>query len=216
MIMKLLRMLLLAMLSSTIFFACSTGTKSGDENTENADAKKETCTYSYNADSTAFKWTAYKFTTRAGVSGTFDDITVTNTQTSENKLDVLTGAEFSITTGSVNSGNPERDPKVVEFFFGKLANTGTITGKINSIKDGEAVISLKMNDKNVDIVGHISEDGDKVSLTAKVDMNDFDGMEAVTSLNEKCHDKHTGEDGESKLWPDVSIEVSTVLNKACN
>lgn len=213
--MKLFRILTLTMLGATLFFACSTSTQSGEENTESGDVK-EACTYAYNADSTHFKWTAYKYTTRAGVGGTFDDITVTNTNSTENKLDVLVGAEFTITTGSVNSGNLERDPKVVEFFFGKLVDGGRITGKINSIKDGEAVITINMNDVSMDVVGKIAEEGNKVTLTAKVDMTDFEGMAAVESLNEKCYDLHTGEDGVSKLWPDVSIEVSTVLTETCN
>lgn len=212
--MKLIRILTLAMLSSTLFFACSTSTKSGDESAESGDVK-QACTYSYNADSTNFKWTAYKYTTRAGVGGTFDDITVSNTKSSENKTDVLVGAEFTINTGSVNSGNEERDPKVVEFFFGKLVDGGTITGKINSIKDGEAVVTINMNDVHMDVVGKITEEGNKVTMTAKVDMTDFEGLGAVESLNEKCYDLHTGDDGVSKLWPDVSIEVSTVLNETC-
>lgn len=212
--MKLFKSLLLVVLGSAIFFACSTGTKS-DESEETTDVNKEACTYTYNADSTAFKWTAYKYTTRTGVSGTFDDIVVSNTKASENKLDVLVGAEFTITTGSVNSGNEERDPKVVEFFFGKLVDSSTITGKINAITKGEAAITINMNDVSTDIAGKITEEGNKVTLTAKVDMTDFEGLGAVESLNEKCYDLHTGEDGISKLWPDVLIEVSTVLTKEC-
>ena len=211
--MKLFRMLMLALFGSAIFFACSTGTKSGDK--ENGE-KKESCTYAYNADSTSFKWTAYKYTTRAGVSGTFDGITVSNTMPSGNKFDVLKGAEFIINTASVNSGNAERDPKVVEFFFGNLLSSETISGKINSINNDEAVITVTMNEKTVDVIGKLNADGERVKLTTQIDLNDFDGSGAVSALNEKCHDLHTGDDGVSKLWPDVSIEVSTVLTKECN
>ena len=183
--MKLLRMLFLAMLSSSVFFACSTNTKSGDENSENGEVASQACTYSYNADSTTFKWTAYKYTTRAGVSGTFDGIEVKDTKTSDNKLEVLKGAEFVIDPFSVNSGNEERDPKVVKYFFGSMANTDKITGRINMIEGNEASILVTMNDRHVDVIGHLAVEGNKVTLTAKLDMNTFDAMEAVNALNQE-------------------------------
>jgi len=46
-------------------------------------------------------------------------------------------------------------------------------------------------------------------------MADFEGLDAIASLNEACSALHTSEDGESKLWPDVDIVVSTVLKKEC-
>ncbi len=211
--MKSMKTLALAFLSAAILVSCGTETK--EENTENTKAVKETCSFSYVADSTILKWTAYKFTKRAGVGGTFDHIAVNNTNSAENPIEVLVGADFSIHTPSVNSGNVERDPKLVVHFFNKLINTETITGKIVSVNEGEAVVTITMNDKSVDVVGKVAIDGNKVTLTTSVDMGDFDGLDAVGSLNEVCSAKHTDEDGESKLWPDVDIVVSTVLKKEC-
>lgn len=211
---KQLKYVTLAVGVAIVLVSC--GSKSQNEGSESTEVQKEpVCTYTYMPDSTSLTWTAYKFTKRAGVSGTFNQISVTNTSTSESPTDVLVGAEFSITTASVNSGNAERDPKLVAFFFEKLANTQNITGKINSIKDNEAVVSITMNDKTVDVVGKISVEGNKVSLTTQVDMTDFEGLDAIASLNKVCSDKHTDEDGVSKLWPDVAIVVSTVLTKNC-
>ncbi|MCE9501370.1 MAG: hypothetical protein K8R21_12860 [Leptospira sp.] len=37
----------------------------------------ESCDYSYNPSATSVQWTAYKFTEKTGVKGTFKKITVT-------------------------------------------------------------------------------------------------------------------------------------------
>lgn len=199
---------------AVVLTACG-GNQTKNESEETSTNKTPVCTYSYLADSTHLTWTAYKFTKRAGVSGTFDHIAVNNTQAAEKMEDVLVGADFSIHTPSVNSGNAERDPKLVEFFFKKLADTETITGKINSIQNGEAVVSITMNKKTVDVIGKVTTEGTKITLTTSIDMTDFEGLDAIASLNEVCAAKHTDEDGESKLWPDVAVVVSTVLAKNC-
>ncbi len=211
--MKSMKTLSIALLSAAFLISCGGETKK--ENTESTEAVKETCVYSYVSDSTTLKWTAFKFTRRAGVSGTFNRIAVNNVKSADNPVDVLVGADFSIYTPSVNSGDAERDPKLVEFFFKKLANTETITGKIVSVNEGEAVVTIAMNGKSVDVVGKVTVDGNKVSLATSVDMADFNGLDAIVSLNEVCSAKHTDEDGESKLWPDIDIVVSTVLKKEC-
>lgn len=212
--MKSIKNLALLLLSAAFLTSCGGETKK--ENEESTEAVKETCTYSYIADSTTLKWTAYKFTKRVGVSGTFNQIAVNNTKSADNPMGVLVGADFSMQTSSVNSGDAERDPKLIVFFFKKLANTDMITGKISSINDGEAVVTITMNNKTVDVVGKVVMEGNKVTLTTSINMTDFEGLDAIASLNEACSALHTAEDGsESKLWPDVSIVVYTVLKKEC-
>jgi len=201
------------LMTATFLISCGGETK--EENTESTEAVKETCTYSYVADSTTLKWTAYKFTKRAGVSGTFNHIAVNSTKDADNAFNVLVGADFSIHTPSVNSGNAERDPKLVKFFFEQLADTEMIKGKIVSVNNGEAVVTITMNEKSVDVVGKVTVEGNKVSLSTSVDMADFDGLDAIESLHEVCSAKHTDEDRKSILWPDVDIVVSTVLKKEC-
>lgn len=212
--MKISKLLMLSLLSASLFVACSTSTTSTEESS-GEETVKEACVYSYIADSTSLKWTAYKFAKKVGVSGTFNQITLNNAKGAETPMEVLIGADFSIETTSVNSGNLERDPKLVAHFFNKLVSTETITGKINSVNEDEAVVSITMNENTVDVVGKVTLEGEKISLEVSIDMSDFDGLDAIVSLNEVCSAKHTDEDGESKLWPEVSIVVSTVLKKEC-
>ena len=215
--MKSMKTLGLAIISAAFLISCGGETKEeSTETTESSEAVKETCTYSYVSDSTTLKWTAYKFTKRAGVSGTFDSYMANNLLPSNNPMNVLIGADFSIDATSVNSGNAERDPKLVEYFFKKLAEENhRINAKIISINNGEAVVTIYMNNKTVDVIGKVIMDGNRVSLTTSIDMADFEGLGAIASLNEVCSAKHTDEDGESILWPDVDIVVSTVLKKEC-
>lgn len=213
--MKIFKSISLSLLVALFVFSCSSNTTSNEKGSTEA-VQEDPCMYSYISDSTTLKWTAYKFTKRAGVSGTFDQIAVNNTKTSNSMAGVLVGADFSIQTPSVNSGNAERDPKLVAHFFNKLIETEMITGKIVSVNNNEAVVSISMNGKTVDFVGKIVEEGTRVTLTASVDMADFEGLDAVAALNEVCSAKHTDEDGESKLWPDVDVVVTTVLTKECN
>jgi len=214
--MKLTKTLLMSIIGALLFIACTSNTTSDETSAEEKASVQENCTYSYVADSTKFQWTAYKFSSRAGVGGTFNSIEVSNTASATNPLDVLKGAEFVINTSTVNSGNQERDPKLVSFFFNALTNTENITGKIKSIDhDNKAAVLVTMNEKTVEIIGKVTVEGEKVSMEAAVNMNNFDGMSAIASLNEVCSAQHTGEDGDSKLWPDVSIVVSTILKKEC-
>lgn len=94
-------------------------------------------------------------------------------------------------------------------------NTSIIRGKINSINQDETVVSIIMNDKTVDVLGKLTQEGEKVSMKVSIDMNDFDGAEAISSLNEACAELHTDADGESKLWPTVDIVINTVLKSSC-
>lgn len=109
--MKSLNSIVYAFVCSIFFYSCSSSTTTSDETS----VSEEKCTYTYLADSTSLKWTAYKFSNKTGVAGTFENIEVTKTQVADTRLGVFVGAEFAIETGSVNSGNVERDPKLIEF-----------------------------------------------------------------------------------------------------
>lgn len=205
----------LSLLASVIFVAvsCSTSTKSSDDKSSD---DQEDCIYTYNTSSLDFKWTAYKFTTKKGVPGTFDEIAVTSGDAATSIDELLQSVKFKINTGSINSNAPVRDVKIAEFFFGTMANTSEITGSIKSVVDGKAIISLTINEMTLDVPGTIALSGDTIKLTATVDFKEFGGEEAVAKLNEVCSELHTGEDGESVFWDVVDINVSALYSKRCN
>jgi hypothetical protein len=53
--------------------------------------------------------------------------------------------------------------------------------------------------------------GNEIQLDATLQLADWKAEPSVASLNEVCSDLHKGEDGESILWPDVDIHITSQL-----
>lgn len=169
-------------------------------------------TYSHNSDSTVVKWTAFKFTEKTGVSGTFNKVDVSGAVASSDMVAVYSSASFVISTGSVNSNNPDRDKKITDHFFGSMLNTDQISGKVLSIADDKAMVSIEMNDVSKEAAFDVATSGNRLSLTGSINLGDWNALTSVDSLNTICYDLHTGKDSISILWPDIDIEITTVLN----
>ncbi|PCJ88186.1 MAG: hypothetical protein COA57_03655 [Flavobacteriales bacterium] len=185
------------------------------EQPEPSPAPKEKCTYSYNHSSTGIYWTAYKHTAKAPVQGQFDSLEVTGANPSENATDVLDGLQFKIFTSSINSKDAARDKKIIESYFGAMESTDVISGSVKSAVDGKATLLLKINNIEKEQTAEYKIEGEVLTLTAVVDIVNWEGQGAVESLNKVCYERHTSTDGTSKLWPDVKILVETTLNKEC-
>lgn len=170
--------------------------------------------YSYTIDTTGISvgWTAYKFTNKVGIPGTFDRICFSNKNALEPIEKLLNKSQLSIQTASVNSNNAIRDPKIITFFF-KSFNTSEITGTILSAKEGEGIIKLNMNRSNHETQFTYSIDNDTIQLFTNLDLSYWNGEEAITSLNTECYDLHKGADSISKLWPDVDIIIKLPVSK---
>jgi polyisoprenoid-binding protein YceI len=167
--------------------------------------------YSYNNDSTQVKWTAYKTTDKKGVNGHFTAFTISGTEQGDTPQNVFKNASFVIQTNSVNTGMELRDNRIINNFFKVFVNTSTITGKIKSINEKNAVLEISLNEITKDVPVKVISNGNNFSLDGTIDLGLFNGQPAVDSLNYVCKDVHKGSDGITKLWPDVAISVSTVL-----
>ncbi len=208
-------------LTFVLLSACKNNTeKKVQKDHPKATVEKNACTYSYNPNNTSLRWTAYKTTERIGVGGTFDDIRTTNDiRKAETPLHALERIQFSISTSSVNSGNKERDPKIIRYFFEKMLDTDSISGSINAFQSndesGKVSVTLKINNVEKEVLFDYKLSGTKFSMKGNIDMNDFEATGAIKALNEVCYDLHKGKDGISKLWPDISIAFETELHKNC-
>lgn len=201
---------LLLILTATLFIV-SCGQKSAEENEETT---TDEAVYRLNLKSTKLEWEAYKFTEKKGVKGTFDSIQITPAVEAGSLEEMINGLTFSINVASTNSGDEIRDPKIVASFFGSMMNTNTIEGKITSYEktsDTEASVNvdITMNDKTVSVPSKIQIGDKSVQLTTAIEMGSWDANSSIDSLNTVCEDLHKGEDGTSKLWPDVSITVTS-------
>ncbi|MBX7094171.1 MAG: YceI family protein [Flavobacteriales bacterium] len=209
-------------ISSLAMVSCGGGEEKKEEKSADSTAKVEepkapVCTYSYQHDSTRVEWIAYKFTEKAGVKGRFDSTEVTGTGDADTMQNVFKNAAFKIYTASTETNDKGRNEKIVKFVFGKMKSTSEITGSVKSINaDGSMfTISIKMNEIEKDVEVPATWEGEKVTLKADINLEDWNGQESVKAITEACKKNHTGTDGITKVWPDVTIIISTTLHKTC-
>ncbi|MCB0480251.1 MAG: YceI family protein [Flavobacteriales bacterium] len=197
----------------------SEGGTTANEETKTIKMATETCSYSVNPKNVTVKWTAFKFTDKTGVGGQFDSVVVDATRKLKSPKDALNNMEFEIPVVTLNSNNPERDKKIQDYFFGALVSTKSIKGKIISAegtdREGSVLVNLVMNDKVAEVSMKYFADGQTVTINGAINVGMWDAMAGINALNSVCKDLHTGPDGTSKLWPDVDIEVTAILDKTC-
>jgi polyisoprenoid-binding protein YceI len=205
----------LIFIASLFFVAC--GPK-GDDNKDN-DEETSSAVYKINHENTTIEWEAYKFTERKGVKGAFGQIKTTPEKEIGSLEEIITGTTFEVDVNSINSGDSTRDPKIIAHFFGSMMNTDKIMGKITSYSqtsdtEADVTVDITMNDKTVSVPSKIQLTDKNIKLTTSLKMGEWDAISSVDSLNTICNDLHKGEDGLSKLWPDVSITVNTTYFEA--
>lgn len=195
----------------------------GNENKQTAETAEtkapEVCTYAYDASQTKLVWTAYKFTERTGVKGTFDTLVI-ETKAEENSIPaLLTDAQFTIPIASLNTTNPERDVKIRKFFFGNLKATTQLKGKVTDVvgddKEGSLNFVLSMNEMDMPVSMAYTLSGDTLILSGTMDVNNWNAKGGIAALNKECNDLHKGTDGKSALWPDLNLELRSTLKKTC-
>lgn len=184
--------------------------------TEDSTQQEKNCFYSYNSGSTVLEWTAFKFTEKTGVNGTFNKITIEGMEKSDDPKKLIESLTFSIETASVETQNEERNGKIVKLFFGSIA-TPMITGKVKSLSDnGKATIEIEMNKMKKDVVGQYTLEDGIFDFSATIDVLNWNAGNGITTLNTVCKELHTGADGKSKLWSEVDLSFTTELMSDCD
>ena len=201
--------LLSATLLTGLLFSCG---GNGDKSTKSSTEK---CAYSVVNENCTLEWTAFKFTERKGVTGTFKEINIDGLDSSEDPKTLIESLSFSIPTSSVETENPERNGKISKQFFGTIS-TENITGEVKTLgKGGKAVIAIKMNGMSKDVTGDYTLNAGTFVFKAAIDVVDWNASNGIAALNAICKDVHTGTDGVSKLWSEVDLSFTTVLKKTC-
>lgn len=200
-----------------------TSCKSGSEN-ENGSQKDSTsvkvsdnCVYSYDNSTTKVAFTSYKFTKKVGVGGSFDQFTVNGGKQDKDPLNVIQNLDIIIPVSSINTNNKGRDENIVNYFF-KTVGVDTIIGKVIAMDADkhQTTLLITMNGHSNMVVGDYTWKDNTYSFSADINVNDWEEGPGIKALNDKCKDLHTGKDGVSKLWPDVSLSFTTTLHKDCN
>jgi polyisoprenoid-binding protein YceI len=162
-------------------------------------------------------WEAYKTLGKIGVNGTFTSVDYRPASLEgKNFKELFVGATVSIDTSKLDTGNPDRDLKLVQFFFKKMTSEA-IMGKIESIvadprKKGEArtgtlTVAITMNGKTLPIPMRYRYDKGAFDAVGTIDLGDFAALPALSSINKSCYELHKG-----KTWRDVTISFHTTVN----
>jgi hypothetical protein len=157
-------------------------------------------------------WTAYKFTNKVGVSGTFDTYTFDSKNTSGSIENILNKSKLLIPTESVNSGNAIRDFKLETYFF-KAFNTTMLKGTITNAKASEGELKLKMNGITHKTPYTYAFANDTIVLFTNLNLTKWKAEKALKKLNNECFELHKGADGLSVLWPDVDVAIKIPVIK---
>lgn len=207
----------LSLASVALLTSCSSSET--DSTGGNASAPSGDCTYSYNHEATDFSWIAFKFTERAGVGGTFDEVLVSGVkENASTPWEAIQNLSFEIPVSSVNTQNPDRDSKIQSFFFGTLAGTDTLRGGVVAFNDSTKTVTIRveMNEMERDIDMKLDENGLTWNLSTTIDVNGWNAQSGIDSLNAVCYDLHKGADGVSVLWPEVKLVLSTRFTADCD
>jgi polyisoprenoid-binding protein YceI len=180
---------------------------------------QEHCRYSESktiAPAHTLQWTAYKFTEKAAVKGTFEDIQYKVPQNAATIPALLKESSFSIKTSSVQSGNEGRDANLKANFFRVMGGKGAIHGRAIKVEgdnqSGNIIMQLTMG-------GHSRQITLAYQVTAKKELiisGTLDllahGLErALESIHRACYELHTGKDGIAKTWHTVDLEAKLQL-----
>lgn len=161
---------------------------------------------------TTVKWTAYKTTAKKGVGGEFKVLNF-DAKTGTSVADALNNLNFSIPVSSLFTKDEGRDAKIKMFFFGKMVDPEILKGTIK-FNDSSAVATLTMNGVTKDLPLEVTiKDERRVTMNGTINLADWNALEALASLNQICYELHKGDDGVSKTWEDVALEVSTYLHE---
>lgn len=215
-----MKKIFLPITASTILLlsACGGENQTKKEQTTN---NEPICFYQYaNNSSATINWTAFKTSAKVGVGGTFNNVIVKGGEKSTKITDVLNNITFTIMTNSTFSKNEERDAKIIESFFGAMNATDLIIGHAKSSEgtneSGTCTFYLTLNDIEKEVTLDYVVNDNVVSLKGEIDLLNWSGDDAIASLNKVCEDLHKGEDGVSKLWSIVELNIEATLSKDCN
>jgi hypothetical protein len=201
--MKKIYLLILLIITGTAIVSCKKNVK--DEKPLTAKM------YTVMADSTIINWTAYKTTAKVPVKGQFSEITIENLKKDSTVLGALNGLKFKIPVTSLFTNDTIRDGKLKKFFFGSMENTLVIKGTVHMDNENTSTVELTMNGITRELpIAYIITDN-RVTIVGNMELDNWQAKTALEALNIVCKDLHTGDDGISKTWSDVKIEVIAVL-----
>jgi len=207
--MKKLIMVFVVVISATCFVSCKTEKK--EKSKEATEIKKSTAAFVLSEAENKIEWTAYKTTDKVGVKGKFEKVNIISGGEGDTAKDAINNTEFSIPVSSIFTSDTSRDFKIRKFFFGIMDNTKLLSGKFTLENDSIGYVDLTMNGVSKKLPFKYTLEGKQFSMTATMDVLNWNAQSSIDSLNVACKDLHKGLDGVSKTWSEVALNVSSTF-----
>ena len=200
-----------------MFAVCLALLSCGEEKAQEVKNGSDEVKYQIDTESISLDWVAYKTTEKKGVKGEFGKVNVTASEMADVKEKAINNVSFSVPVTSLFTNDKIRDNKLINLFFGVMDDTEFLSGTFHSheanMEDGKGVMDLTMNGKTCDLPYSYEMKGDSMFISTTLNILEWNGQEALDSLNVACYDLHKGADGVSKTWSEVDIKASVVIAK---
>lgn len=171
--------------------------------------KKSTAAFAVSEATNNINWVAYKFTEKTGVKGKFKKVNVISGGEGNSIKEAIHNTEFEIPVSSIFTSDSSRDFKIRKYFFGIMPNPKLLSGKLMIENDSMGYANITMNGMTEKLPFKYSIKGKEFSMSTEMNVLEWNAGQSIDSLNAVCEDLHKGLDGVSKLWPQVSINVSS-------
>lgn len=204
--MKRVLVLSLIMIVAFNFSSCKSEKKS-DSNKKN-EVKKN---YVVASAKSEINFTAYKTSEKIPVRGQFKKVDIIANGEGNTIKEAINNVEFSIPVSSIFTKDTSRDFKIKKFFFGVMDNTKLLSGKLVIENDSIGYANIKMNGKVEKVSFSYSILEKTFSMNATMNLENWNAVKAINSLNLECKDLHKGTDGVSKTWNEVALNITTTF-----
>ncbi len=159
------------------------------------------------------EWTAYKTPKKIGVDGGFLATVYHGKTEAKNVQELLLHSRVQLEVNNVDTKDPFRDAKLVQFFFnmmqGAVIEADIISMKGDNLK-GSLVITIAMNNKAIDVPLTYSVKEGKFRAKGVLNLFDFNAQEPLKMLTLNCYAPHEG-----KTWEDVAVGFSFDMKSSC-
>lgn len=194
------------------FTACKSDVKKEESKTEDSIvSEKSAAAFSVAKAKNEINFTAYKTSEKVPVGGQFNKVDVISGGEGNSVKEAIDNTEFSIPVSSIFTKDTSRDYKIKKFFFGIMAETQVLSGKLTITDDVNGIAEIKMNGINKQVPFTYTIVDKTFNMQATMDVLNWNASAALESLNKICFDLHKGADGVSKTWSDVALNITTTF-----
>ena len=95
-----------------------------------------------------------------------------------------------------------------------MTNTIQITGEFKATDDAKCSIDVTLNGETANIPLEYTKTAEnRITFNGVMQLEDWNALDAVASINEACKELHTGKDGVSKTWSEVAVQAEVLVQK---